>query len=88
MLHECDNPPCVNPSHLFLGTTKDNSDDMIRKGRHKLYGNARVTHNDVRAIRNAYDSGQATKTQLARQYGLGTTTVIYMVNRKTWRNVE
>lgn len=33
--HTCDNPPCINPQHLFLGTDKDNVADCIAKGRHK-----------------------------------------------------
>jgi hypothetical protein len=43
VLHHCDNPPCWNPEHLFVGTNQDNTDDKIAKGRMRhghLYGNA------------------------------------------------
>lgn len=56
VLHRCDNPPCVRPSHLFLGTVADNNADRDRKGRHVAlrgedHGSTRLTDAQVEAIR-------------------------------------
>ena len=55
-LHRCDNPPCVNPEHLFIGTCQDNHDDMIRKGRKvsvigAAHPKTQLTEQDVLNIR-------------------------------------
>jgi len=73
--HRCDNQACVNPAHLFLGTQQENIEDMRRKGRNKPLGkgedhrSARLTVQDVLAIRKAVQSGE-TRVSLAKRYGV------------------
>jgi hypothetical protein len=81
VLHRCDNPRCVNPDHLFLGTHADNMQDMVRKGRNAGGGGlageanscARLTDDQVREIRQHYVNAKrryGLGTQLARRYGV------------------
>jgi hypothetical protein len=86
--HSCDNPICVNPSHLFVGTKADNSSDMAAKGR-SVSGErspmAKLTWADVNAIRSAY-SGGANLGELSRRYGCTRQTLREIVNGRTWRH--
>ncbi|XSS45952.1 HNH endonuclease [Propionibacteriaceae bacterium Y2011] len=84
VLHRCDNPPCVNPGHLFLGTRTDNSVDKVTKRRapngermrHKL------TDVQVAEIRTLHESGSSQAT-LARRFGVSSGHVSQIVNGKT-----
>lgn len=87
--HRCDNPRCVNPSHLFTGTAGENIADMIAKGRHKVWrgqenGSAKLTLDDVEKIRSLYASGGIRQIDLARQFGVSQTAVSAIVLRKSW----
>jgi len=70
VLHRCDNPPCVRPEHLWLGTQADNMHDMMTKGRSRLGGGGsgqpKLSEADVQAIRES----TAGAVSLARQYGV------------------
>lgn len=75
VLHKCDNPPCVNPEHLFLGTALDNNRDREAKGRGvRLYGSdhgmSKVTAVEVETIRNLYATGQYLQRELAEKFGI------------------
>lgn len=89
VLHRCDNPPCVNPDHLFLGDAQANVDDMMTKGRGRKargegHGAAKLTEEQVRAIR----ADPRKVRDIAPDYGIGKSTVSYIKTRKIWGHVE
>lgn len=90
VLHKCDNPPCVNPAHLFLGTQQDNMRDSAKKGRKAVgeaAGGAKLTEADVRAIRRACLAGDMTREELGKKFGVHPNTIGNVVTRKTWAHV-
>lgn len=96
VLHECDNPICVNPKHLFLGTHLDNLADMRAKGRAnpwpqpRLRGvahpHAKLTPASVREIRRRSSRSEST-TSLADRFGVDRMTVKSALIGKTWGHV-
>jgi len=84
--HHCDNPPCVRPDHLFLGTQKENLQDALRKGRlanGELNPNSRLTITEVREVRRLASEGLMQRT-IATQLNMSRTTVSEIVRRKRW----
>jgi flavodoxin len=89
--HKCDNPSCVNPDHLFLGTRQDNINDRESKGRNKppkiLSGengtNSKLTWNDVEEIRHWIQQGW-NQTELAKKYKVSPRTISDIVRFRTW----
>ncbi len=91
VLHKCDNPKCCNPEHLFLGTHKENTHDMITKGRMRSFigensPSAILSEADVREIRNLLKNGQKQVT-IAKAYGLKQSTISDIKRRKNWSHV-
>jgi hypothetical protein len=85
--HACDNPPCVNPSHLFLGTDADNRHDSQRKQRHcfgERNGKSKLTGEQVREIRIRYTAGESQKT-LASEHEISQSHVSSICSGKFWK---
>jgi hypothetical protein len=83
--HRCDNPKCVNPAHLFLGTRSDNMKDMVAKRR--MIGNVKLTEHQVREIRNKYANGRITLKSLSREYGISLEGIHGIIRRRTWKHI-
>lgn len=82
--HRCDNPLCVRPGHLFLGTDADNHRDKASKGR----AAKKLAPEAVIAIRERYQPGVVSMAQLGAEFGVTANVVCAIVNRKIWIHVE
>jgi hypothetical protein len=80
VLHKCDNPCCINPDHLWLGTNADNVQDKVDKGRSGYKLNPKA----VRDIRTS----KLSVRELAEKYGISTRHIYHILNRKTWKHVK
>lgn len=87
--HSCDNPACCNPAHLFLGTSADNTRDMVTKGR-SLRGsrshNAKLTESDIPKIRALLASG-ISQQAIGSAFGVVQTVISRIHLRTTWSHV-
>lgn len=85
--HKCDNPPCCNPSHLFLGTSQDNINDRNRKDRQARPSGesnpfSKLTRKEVEEIRSLYPS--MTHAAIAKKYNVSRSTIGLIILKKSW----
>jgi hypothetical protein len=80
--HKCDNPSCVNPDHLFLGTNNDNVKDMIAKGRQRNF--SILKKEDVLCIKTLYAYGVFTHKQISEMFNVTRPNITQILNGKRW----
>jgi len=87
--HHCDNGLCVNPDHLFIGTARDNYEDMCRKGRRasprgELGPQAKLTWAEAIAVRRTAEAHSEPQHAIAARYGVTQGLVTQILHRKIW----
>jgi len=94
VLHKCDNPPCCNPNHLFLGTRADNNEDMENKGRSVKRGalgekniNAKLTAQDITNIKRLRKTGKPRK-EVAALFDVSIATISRITSNKAWKHLN
>lgn len=92
VLHLCNNPACVNPEHLEIGDQRQNLAYMLKCGRKAWIGSrhpkAKLTEDDVRAIRHTHKSSGLSHPALAKMYNVSRPQITLILNRKVWRHVD
>lgn len=89
--HKCDNPPCVNPEYLFLGTHKENMRDMVEKGRSNRgskNSSAKLTEKEVFQIKALLFETGLTSERIAILFGVSTRTISYIKQDGIWKHVN
>lgn len=86
--HKCDNPACVRPDHLETGTSQDNSDDQVNRGRARAprgveSGHAKLDEDQVRAI----FSDTRNQRDIAAEYGISQSSVMMIKTKRNWRHL-
>ena len=87
VMHSCDNPRCVNPTHLSVGTQAENIHDSIRKGRYNCFGVQKLNAVQVREIRVLWGRGVLQK-DIAARFGIARHTVSGIVHGKSWQHLD
>ena len=94
ILHKCNNTSCVNPNHLYAGTIKDNVRDSINSGTLFLLRvkgenrpNAKLKESEIRDIRNMLKNGEPQKDVILK-YGLDSSHISAIKNRRIWKSIE
>ena len=89
--HDCDNPCCINPAHLRLGTIKDNSNDRIERGRTakgEKHGRSKLTNECVINIKRKLRGGTEMQVSIARDFGVSPKTISDIHTGITWSHVQ
>jgi hypothetical protein len=88
--HTCDNPPCVSPYHLLIGTCQDNSNDAVKRNRiphGENHSNSKLTENDVKNILTTLYEGNYTCTEISNFYKVEPRNINRIASGKIWKNI-